>query len=471
VLVAAIALMSNLPPSHGASNEPAVEITDRILSTDSTAFTVILKPIGMRDAYLRDQKRIQVAFSTASSLVTYSVPSMNVRPLKIDLGDANELKKLRPVLEAYRAFVVASSTATETRKYVDAEDDFKKVAGAYDGLLGEAVLGFQYDNSIPDHTRIVFGPKNPDERNGLTEQIVYEPMALLYVIDHLVEIRDMHKDAIATKEKRQLAVQQAAEARRGAERGAIEAAAKEKERLHQVELREIKHKEELEALRAQEAERELARQKELEEGKRQRVHEYLAKPEGQTLAVKIQQKQIEVENLDRKEREYLTQMRKEQEGYLMAFADLTASSFQKGLADEGLRQATIRLGVAESRHRPSARLAQMMADVRGLMAQFEKECGLAYKEAMILGGLALIEQAAPASGSLTTLMYLIVIFSSIFVYFDARRIGVKKIADVKGVTNMGPVGWAICSLLLWILVFPLYLIKRPGFKKRFQAGA
>jgi len=71
--------------------------------------------------------------------------------------------------------------------------------------------------------------------------------------------------------------------------------------------------------------------------------------------------------------------------------------------------------------------------------------------------------------TLTTLAWLTVIFSSIFVYFDAKRIGVKKVAGTKGVTNMGPLGWAICTLLLWIVIFPLYLIKRPGLRKRFQA--
>jgi hypothetical protein len=73
------------------------------------------------------------------------------------------------------------------------------------------------------------------------------------------------------------------------------------------------------------------------------------------------------------------------------------------------------------------------------------------------------------------LILLIVIGSSIWVYFDAKNIGVKKSGEKaktgKVQTDMGPVGWAICCLLLWIIAFPIYLFKRPGFKKRFQPSS
>jgi hypothetical protein len=71
------------------------------------------------------------------------------------------------------------------------------------------------------------------------------------------------------------------------------------------------------------------------------------------------------------------------------------------------------------------------------------------------------------------LILLIVIGTSIWVYFDARNIGVKKSGEKaksgKLSVDMGPLGWGICCLLLWIIAFPVYLFKRPGFKKRFQA--
>ena len=64
---------------------------------------------------------------------------------------------------------------------------------------------------------------------------------------------------------------------------------------------------------------------------------------------------------------------------------------------------------------------------------------------------------------------LLVIPTSIWVYFDAKKIGVKKHAEEMTIFNTGPVGWMICCLLLWIVVFPTYLFKREGFKKRFGA--
>jgi len=60
-------------------------------------------------------------------------------------------------------------------------------------------------------------------------------------------------------------------------------------------------------------------------------------------------------------------------------------------------------------------------------------------------------------------MWLIVIVSSIWVYFDAKSIGARKDL-VPGFFNLGPVGWALCSLLIWIIAFPAYLIKRSDIK-------
>lgn len=65
---------------------------------------------------------------------------------------------------------------------------------------------------------------------------------------------------------------------------------------------------------------------------------------------------------------------------------------------------------------------------------------------------------------ITTLMWLMVIGTSIWVFFDATAIGVKK-GQVSGVADMSPVGWLFASLLLWIIAFPLYLSKRSEFKR------
>lgn len=70
---------------------------------------------------------------------------------------------------------------------------------------------------------------------------------------------------------------------------------------------------------------------------------------------------------------------------------------------------------------------------------------------------------------------LIVIGTSIWVFFDAKSIGIKKSGEKaqtgKVQTDMGPAGWAICCLLLWIFAFPLYLCMRPGYKREFQPGS
>ena len=63
-----------------------------------------------------------------------------------------------------------------------------------------------------------------------------------------------------------------------------------------------------------------------------------------------------------------------------------------------------------------------------------------------------------------TLIFIVVIGTSIWVLFDAKAIGIKK-GQIKGLANMGPVGWFFTCLLLWIIAFPIYLAKRAEFKK------
>lgn len=66
------------------------------------------------------------------------------------------------------------------------------------------------------------------------------------------------------------------------------------------------------------------------------------------------------------------------------------------------------------------------------------------------------------------IMWIIVIASAIWVYFDARSIGVHKNL-VSGFWNLGPFGWSVATLLLWIVGFPAYLIKRGTLKAAAQA--
>ena len=65
---------------------------------------------------------------------------------------------------------------------------------------------------------------------------------------------------------------------------------------------------------------------------------------------------------------------------------------------------------------------------------------------------------------MNSILFIVVIISSIWVYIDARSIGAKK-GLTKGLFDIGPFGWALCCLLFWIIAFPAYLIKRGDIKR------
>lgn len=60
-------------------------------------------------------------------------------------------------------------------------------------------------------------------------------------------------------------------------------------------------------------------------------------------------------------------------------------------------------------------------------------------------------------------MFIVVLVSAIWVLIDAKNIGVKKDL-ISGMGNMGPFAWFFGTLLLWIVVFPMYLFNRGKFK-------
>lgn len=70
------------------------------------------------------------------------------------------------------------------------------------------------------------------------------------------------------------------------------------------------------------------------------------------------------------------------------------------------------------------------------------------------------------------IIWALVIGTSIWVYFDAKALEIPKegIDEVGGqqVETTGPVGWAVFCLVLWIVAFPLYLIKRGKYKREFM---
>lgn len=59
---------------------------------------------------------------------------------------------------------------------------------------------------------------------------------------------------------------------------------------------------------------------------------------------------------------------------------------------------------------------------------------------------------------------IIIVASIIWAYFDARAIGVKS-GLVKGMADQNISAWIGGMILLWIVFFPFYLIKRGEFKK------
>jgi len=61
------------------------------------------------------------------------------------------------------------------------------------------------------------------------------------------------------------------------------------------------------------------------------------------------------------------------------------------------------------------------------------------------------------------LVFLVVIGTSIWVAIDASHIGARK-GLIKDLATMGPAGWFVCCLLIWIIGFPVYLAKRSEIK-------
>ena len=61
------------------------------------------------------------------------------------------------------------------------------------------------------------------------------------------------------------------------------------------------------------------------------------------------------------------------------------------------------------------------------------------------------------------MIWLFIFATATWVLIDAKKIGVRK-GLISGMGNMGPWAWFLGCILLWILTFPLYLLKRKEFK-------
>ena len=66
----------------------------------------------------------------------------------------------------------------------------------------------------------------------------------------------------------------------------------------------------------------------------------------------------------------------------------------------------------------------------------------------------------------SVILSIVIVASSIWVYLDATKNDIGKIEGEKGFFNLHAGGWALVVLLLWIVGFPAYLIKRSDLIKK-----
>jgi hypothetical protein len=71
---------------------------------------------------------------------------------------------------------------------------------------------------------------------------------------------------------------------------------------------------------------------------------------------------------------------------------------------------------------------------------------------------------------MTGFLLLVVVGTSIWVFVDARNLGVRRGLIQSGFADMGPGSWLAGCLLIWILVFPLYLVYRPRYIDALRRG-
>jgi len=69
-----------------------------------------------------------------------------------------------------------------------------------------------------------------------------------------------------------------------------------------------------------------------------------------------------------------------------------------------------------------------------------------------------------------TIVWIVLLATCIWVVIDAKSIGVKK-GMLKGFFDLGPWGWFWVCVLLWIIGFPAYLIKRGEYIKLASGNA
>jgi hypothetical protein len=75
-------------------------------------------------------------------------------------------------------------------------------------------------------------------------------------------------------------------------------------------------------------------------------------------------------------------------------------------------------------------------------------------------GIAIVSVLDGAVGTYPFITWGMVILSALAVYYDANSLGVRK-GLISGIFDMGPLGWAFATFLLWVIAFPAYIVARP----------
>jgi len=67
---------------------------------------------------------------------------------------------------------------------------------------------------------------------------------------------------------------------------------------------------------------------------------------------------------------------------------------------------------------------------------------------------------------LNVVIVAIIVGTAIWVYLDATKNKIGKVKEAGGMFNMSAGAWSVVTLLLWIIGFPAYLIKRGALIER-----
>jgi len=62
------------------------------------------------------------------------------------------------------------------------------------------------------------------------------------------------------------------------------------------------------------------------------------------------------------------------------------------------------------------------------------------------------------------LLPVVIVATSVWVWADARALGVPKLYD-RGQVQLAPFEWFVLCLLFWPITFPVYLARRRSFRE------